>query len=91
MSWGTLMAKDRNIDDKVNWEEMDRTRKRLNMETGDDWKHNEIYCGYLRQPITQYNQDGKLIVEGRCVLFEKYCSRIVKKDFTSDDCRNGAK
>lgn len=36
--------------------------------------HNDVYCGYLRQPITVDDWGEYLSVYGGCVLNEAYCT-----------------
>lgn len=37
-------------------------------------RHNDIYCGYLMQPITVDDNGDSLEVYGGCVLNDNYCT-----------------
>ena len=73
------MSRKITIEDTVTmkFERMEEIRHELNLD------HNEIFCGYGRQPI--YYTDKKIYCH--CALNKKQCSRIPYEGWKNDTCK----
>jgi hypothetical protein len=68
------------IVDKLDMNKMETIHNELQID------HNNIFCGYLRQPIRTDKVGDNYVISGDCVLYDKICSKVPDKDWKVEDC-----
>ena len=76
-----LPVPEKSLEGIVRFDQMEVTRKELGLQ------HNEIYCGYLRQPITEHRDHGYVIIIGYCSYANRFCARIPENDYFDMKCK----
>lgn len=71
-----MKNKNNNLEEKLgtSFDEMKSVSKELLLDI------NEVYCGYLRQPISTIKKDTHYQIVGTCALNRERCFRFVAKD-----------